>query len=219
MLKMTRELQKQLKLHKQNLSLYSRQLHKQYGFKTISGFVYRTCGEMIIWVDFLIAIDRDEPEFLIQFRVKSAVLDEIMWDVFQMGDEIRQKPFSIHVNGAFTTEFLLYAAHRLPLSPDGITLEYMETAFHTADEMTNRIFAEIPDVSVLEQKFLEDEQRVGRPIHLLERALCRLYFEDKEGAYALIQPSLAKGDSGKFVAAGQDGNKGIYEFLAEYCGK
>ncbi len=219
MLKMTRELQKQLKAHKQNLAKYSKQLHKQYGFKTISGFVYRACGEMIVWVDFRIAIDRDEPEFLMQFRCKSAALDKIMWDVFEMGEEIWKKPFSIHVNGAFTTGYLRCSEHRLPLSPDGITQEYMEDVFCIADETTNRVFAEIPDVSVLERKLLEDEQHLGRPIHLLERALSRLYHDDKEGAYALIQPSLAKGDSGGFVAARPDGNKGIFQFMAEYCQK
>lgn len=216
---MTRELQKRLKAHKQNLAAYTKQLHRQYGFKTISGFVYRACGEMIVWVDYRIAIDRDEPEFLMQFRCKSAALDKIMWDVFEMGEEIRKKPFSIHVNGAFTTDYLRYSEHRMTLSPDGVTQEYMENAFRIADEMTDRIFTEIPDIDALETKLLEEEQRIGRPIHLLERALCRLYFDDKDGAYALIKPSLERGDSGGFVASGPEGNKGIFEFMAEYCRK
>ncbi|MDR1316289.1 MAG: hypothetical protein LBK13_05390 [Spirochaetales bacterium] len=99
---MKREEIKQLNENKKALELTIKNNSKLYGYKTISGLVYKIINDFIFIIS--ISVSNKNKNITVSIQGKPIILDKIFWEIFDMAGEIKNKPVSFHVNGVFTAK-------------------------------------------------------------------------------------------------------------------
>lgn len=93
---MTRDEMRQIKENKKAMEIIIKNDSKLFGYKTSMGYVYKFIDEFVF--EILIIVNKNISG---DIRAKPIILDKIFWEIFDMNDEVKNKPKSFHINGAF----------------------------------------------------------------------------------------------------------------------
>jgi hypothetical protein len=99
---MKREEMKQLKENKRALELTIKNSSKLYGYKTVSGFVYKIINDFVFIIS--IGVNYKNRNITASIQCKPVILDQMFWEIFNMADDTKNKPLSFHVNGVFAAK-------------------------------------------------------------------------------------------------------------------
>jgi hypothetical protein len=99
---MKKEEMKQLKENEKALELTIKNNSKLYGYKTVSGLVYKIIDDLIFIIS--IGINYTNKNITVSIQYKPIILDKMFWKIFNMAEETKSKPLSFHVNGVFTAK-------------------------------------------------------------------------------------------------------------------
>ena len=203
---MTRE---QMRLRKEYEALINKQLFKptakQFGFKIISGSAYRKEGDWLYIVDMFVRYD----SLLVKIGVKSLLLDELFWEIFEMKAEVAKKPLSFHINAAFVPYSLTFREWITPFTGIEHTAEVLEQAFTECRSVIAQGLESIQSISDYRELLMQKNH-----VNMLNVMLCDIAEERYTQALAKAEQELASGQSGGFVTM----EKGdIYNYIVRYC--
>lgn len=205
---MTRE---QMRLQKEYKTLVEKQLlkptAKQFNFKTISGFAYRKEGDWLYIVNMIARYD----SLVVRISVKSILLDELFWEIFEMQAEVSKKPLSFHVNAAFVPYSLTFKELTIPFTGIEHTSEVLEQAFIECQSVVAQGVENIQSISDYRELLLQRDR-----VNMLNVILCDVAEGHYAQALTKTEQELGVNHSGGFVTM----EKGdIYEYIERYCRK
>ena len=119
---MTRQEQKAVKELSAMISKNIKVIAKEHGFKVVSDCAYKVLGDFLYEVFLSAPPVRRGTAIRAVVSTKPCVIDNVFWDVYEMGEVARKKPFSFHIT----------AAH----SPSAHIIEEMELPVPTVDAAT-----------------------------------------------------------------------------------
>ena len=94
--------------------VYLKPISKNHGYKIIGGIPYIVHND---WL-YTILLSNTHNSIHIVIEVKPVIIDEVFWTVFEMKEEVSNKPLSFHVNAAFAPwRILLIRTVPQPLAP------------------------------------------------------------------------------------------------------
>jgi hypothetical protein len=99
---MKREEIKQLNENKKALESMIKNSSKLFGYKTVSGFVYKIINDFVFIIS--IGVNYNNKNITVSIQCKPIILDKTFWEIFNMTDETKNKPLSFHVNGVFSAK-------------------------------------------------------------------------------------------------------------------
>lgn len=203
---MTREEQRLIRELNKSSKKVCKEIGKRRGWKTIAGQQYQERDGVLYMLH--ASIPDSGKDLKINLRCKPLVLDEVYWDVFHMAEEAAKRPFSFHVNGAFTAPSLWLPVQKLPLPRPEALEDTIEAVFDRAEALAAE--NAFPNLAFYRAR-LEEEPRP----RTLEIVLCLLCEEKYPQAMELIGESLARGERGSFLR--ENGRRSILEDARDYC--
>lgn len=191
---MTRAQQKFLRELKKPFEQACRAIGKERGWKTVSGIQYQVRDGMLYeLLPDLPPVDRGTAVSA-WLCCKPVELDEMFWQVFHMEEETAGKPFSFHMNGAFTAPVLTLDRWKTPLRG----LEALRDTVRTVFVQAEALIAEnqFPTLMSFRQAVENEPANSRRTLSLI---LCMLCEGDYDTAAKEIDQALARGEDGGFL--------------------
>lgn len=205
---MTREEQRKVRTIEQELKKKIREACKRHKYRTVDGCGYKVVNgyiyDVYVWVT-------DKGETLkARLGGKLLALDELFWEVFGIQEEVKNKPLSFHLLGAFVADSLILDEWKCPLE----SLEKM-------DEVLDEIFAQTEEkVAKYEQEFqeIENYKKAMEPKEYLKLniILCDMLQGHYKEVLDCLNSELTEGKTGRFLSV--EGGS-IYERAKQYCQK
>lgn len=97
---MTRQEQKAVKELSAMISKNTKVIAREHGFKVVSDCAYKVLGDFLYEVFLSAPPVRCGTAIRAVVSVKPCVIDNVFWDVYEMGEVARKKPFSFHITAA-----------------------------------------------------------------------------------------------------------------------
>lgn len=182
-------------------------ISKNHGYKIIGGIPYCVHDN---WL-YTIYVSNAHDWIQMVINVKPVVIDEVFWEVFEMKEEAKKKPFSFHVNAAFVPYSFWLEDWKIPIAETEQAENVLKQAFTDADE---KIAAYCERIKTI-QDYKELEQN-HEPVNHLNCILCDIAMGDYESALQKTQEELSHNHSGRFAST-EGGD--IYEYVQRYCKK
>lgn len=202
---MTRERQRVQREYKRLIEKEQlRPAAKRYGFKTVSGFVYRMEDG---WL-FTVSLTATYEKLRVSLSVKPLVIDTLFWEIFGMLETAQRQPQSFHVKAAFVPYDLCLDTWSIPLTGTERAGEVLEQAL--SDSLSNILLFRETAFTLEDYRALEAQQ--PHP-HRLNMLLCDIAAGRFSQAIAETEEELAAGHSGGFADEGGD----IYDYILRYC--
>ncbi len=202
---MTREEQKRLKELKKELTIAEKTLSKDLGFKRSHDFTFCFIGEFAYWVS--VNVNNDGSALLANISVKSTLLDNLFWNVFEIPENHNQ-PKSFHIYGAFVSPFFCLTNQYNVSLENGVEIAYTNI-LSQANQTIKQYGTTLKTITDF-QNLIKDE-----PYQKLNFVLCEIYLGNKENAEKLIQEAVDNDDHGGFSCEGRS----IYEYAKAYLEK
>lgn len=191
---MTRAEQRFLREMKRPFEQTCRTAGKERGWKTVSGIHYQVRDGILyeLFPD-LPPVDRGTA-ISAWLCCKPVELDEMLWRVFHMEEETAGKPFSFHVNGAFTAPELTLSRWKTPLPKPEALREAVEAVFVQAETLIaeNRFSTLASFRQAVERERANSRRTLGV-------ILCMLCEGNYRTAAEEIGQALARGEDGGFL--------------------
>lgn len=206
---MTREEQKYLKEVSKNLEMTIKKMSKVYGYKTISGFVYKFVGDFVYVAIITVAPIDLGKSITTRLYFKPLILDELFWEIFEI-HEGKKMPKSFHVNGAFTVPIMEVKNWREPIE----CLDNIESAFNNIiielDKQIDNLRDSVADLSAFSR------YSSGQPNSQFISILVTIYEKQYKRALELISKEFEMHQTSPFL---DSGGKSFYDYARDYCNK
>ena len=196
---MTRQEQKAVKKLSEMISKNLKVIAKEHGFKVVSDCAYKVLGDFLYEVCLSAPPVRHGTAIRAVVSTKPCVIDNVFWDVYEMGEVARKKPFSFHIT----------AAH----SPSAHIIKEMELPVPTVDAATlvmNEAFCRFNKAEILHDT---------APTARLNVVLCEIAEGNFRQAMLLVEKELENEPYGLFNTVTDGGIKSIYDYVKEFCQK
>jgi phosphoribosylformylglycinamidine (FGAM) synthase PurS component len=203
---MTREEMKRLKENKQALELIIKNNSKLYGYKTVSGFVYKTINDFVFII--LIGINYANKNITVSIEYKPIILDKIFWEIFNMAEETKNKPLSFHINGVYTVKTVKIKGFELGYN----NKEEAEIIFKEIIDCSNNVIEEYREKTNSIDRFYENI--VDDKDQYLNIILIDIMKKDYKKALGKIKICINNYEDGGFM---NENYKSIIELAKEYC--
>jgi hypothetical protein len=204
---MTREEMKRLKEDKKTLELIIKNNSKLYGYKTISGFVYKIINDFVFVI--LIGINYVHKTITVSIECKPIILDNIFWEIFNIDEDVKNQPLSFHVNGAFTAKTVKIKSFELVYNGK----EEIDTKFKEIINCSNNIIErykeKINNIDTFYENIMNDENQY------LNIILIDIIRNNYQKALDKINDCIKEYKTGGFMK----NTKNIIELAKEYCEK
>ena len=126
---MTRQEQKAVKELSEMISKNLKAVAREHGFKVVSDCAYKVLGDFLYEVFLSAPPVRRGTAIRAVVSTKPCVIDNVFWDVYEMGEVARKKPFSFHITAAHSPSAHIIQEMELPVpTVDAATL-VMNEAF------------------------------------------------------------------------------------------
>ena len=196
---MTRQEQKAVKELSTMLSKNLKVVAGEHGFKVVSDCAYKVLG------DFLYEVFLSAPP----------VRRNVFWDVYEMGEVARKKPFSFHITAAHSPSAHIIKEMELPVpTVDAATL-VMNEAFCRFNKSIQDHHSRCSTVSDFKAEILHDTAPAAR----LNVVLCEIAEGNFRQAMLLAEKELENEPYGLFNTVTDGGIKSIYDYVKEFCQK
>jgi hypothetical protein len=205
---MKREEMKLLKENKKTLELIIKNNSKLYGYKTVSGFVYKIINDFVFII--LIGINYVNKNISVIVKCKPIILDKILWEVFNMVEETKDKPSSFHVNGVYTANTVTINEFELEYNnKDEAEIKFKEIINHS-NNIIKQYKQKINDINTFYVNIKNYEDQY------LNIILMDIIKNDYKTALYKIIDCMKNYETGGFM---DENNKSIIELAKEYCEK
>lgn len=207
---MTREEQRKVRTIEQELKKKIREACKRHKYKTVDGCGYKVVNgyiyDVYVWV-------ADKGETLTaRLCGKLLALDELFWEIFGIQEEVKNKPMSFHLLGAFVADTLILDEWKSPLESlekmDGV----LDEIFAVTEEKVAKYEQEFQEIEGY-KKAMEDE---GKDYLKLNIIMCDILQGHYKEVLDHLESELAEGKTGRFLSV--EGGS-IYDRAKEYCQK
>lgn len=204
---MKREEQKKLREAKKELEGVIKTNSKAYGYKTISGLVYKIVEDFVYMAIIIVPPIDKGTSISVQLSFKPLILDELFWDIFEI-TEGKKMPKSFHVNGAFTAQFVSLESWKENIQ----SIEDIGEVYPEILEKMDRIIAKyssmVYDLSTFKPYVQEKE------IYKLDYILTEIQQQRYMEAIEIIDSELSNNKTGIFI---DSNGKSFYQYAKEYC--
>ena len=233
---MTRQEQKAVKELSEMISKNLKVIAKEHGFKVVSDCAYKVLGDFLYEVCLsappvrhgtaIRAVVSTKPcvidnvfwdvyEMGEVARKKPCVIDNVFWDVYEMGEVARKKPFSFHITAAHSPSAHIIQEMELPVpTVDAATL-VMNEAFCRFNKSIQDHHSRCSTVSDFKAEILHDTAPAAR----LNVVLCEIAEGNFRQAMLLAEKQLENEPYGLFNTVTDGGIKSIYDYVKEFCQK
>lgn len=179
---------------------------KKLGFKTIRGMLYKVQSEMLFIVT-VVSVKQSDGNINVTFSLgfKPLPYDYLFWDIIGITANMKNEPFSIHVDGSFIapTSLLHQCLSTITASTDidyAISIQLQELQHKIlATEHTELLDYYIADVST--------------QIGITRKILYYIYNSYYKGALSLIHKEIEENHSGGYII----GKKTFLQAALAYC--
>lgn len=190
-----------------------RELAKEFGLKKRSICLFNKIGEFFVEGVYSTNFTDDyEVSISIKCNIKPFCYDDLFWEVFDMRENTNE-PMSLRAVGAFVAP--IYTIKRIKIVENSLenieddirqtVIEFIETFRTFINSMENNV-ENFNKFIIQQSDFYHEELMI-----MLAYLQSGKYKNALNYAYELI----SEGDTGPFI----NGNKGIYEYIVEYCDK
>lgn len=208
---MTREEQRCVRELSKSMEKASRPNSKKYGYKSISGFLYKVVNEYLYELIISVPPVGCGKSIDVQLWCKPLAIDDMFWEVFEMLDEAKKQPFSFHVTGAFTPYCHTLEKWSVNVSADYNVDEIYKEIIERANEFISNYAEKLVTVNDFKQELLDKKS-----VFTLNVLLCELC----EGNYRKVLSCLddEKMNRKSVGFSSVDGGD-IYDYMRRYCEK
>lgn len=205
---MTREERRKVRTIEQELKKKIREACKRHKYKTVDGCGYKVMNgyiyDVYVWV-------ADKGEMLTaRLCGKLLALDELFWEVFGIQEEVKNKPMSFHLLGAFVADSLILDEWKCPLESLEKMDEVLDEIFIMTEEKVAKYAQEFQEIENY-KKTMEQKEYLK-----LNAILCDMIQGHYKEALDCLESELAEGNTGRFLSV-QGGS--IYDRAKQYCEK
>ena len=220
---MTRQEQKAVKELSAMISKNIKVIAKEHGFKVVSDCAYKVLGDFLYEVFLSAPPVRRGTAIRAVVSTKPCVIDNVFWDVYEMGEVARKKPFSFHITAAHSPSAHIIEEMELPVpTVDAATLVMNEAfcQFTRSAEIVNQMqgalnHSRCSTVSDFKAEILHDTAPAAR----LNVVLCEIAEGNFHQAMLLAEKELENEPYGLFNTVTDGGIKSIYDYVKEFCQK
>ena len=212
---MTRQEQKAVKELSEMISKNLKVIAKEHGFNVVSDCAYKVLGDFLYEVFLSAPPVRCGTAIRAVVSTKPCVIDNVFWDVYEMGEVARKKPFSFHITAAHSPSSHIIKEMELPvLTVDAATL-VMNEAFCRSNKSIQDHHSRCSTVSGFKAEILHDTAPAAR----LNVVLCEIAEGNFRQAMLLAEKELENEPYGLFNTVTDGGIKSIYDYVKEFCQK
>ena len=198
---------KKLKNNQKALELVIKSKSKLYGYKTVSGFVYKMVNDYLFII--LIGINYINKNINVNIEYKPIVLDEIFWEIFNL-KENKNKPLSFHVNGAFTAKTMNIKTFELEYDNENEAESKFEEIINISNEIIEKYEQKLNNINNF---YLEIQNNENQYLNII---LLDILKKNSIEALGKINDCIKNYKTGGFMG---DNGKSIIMYAKEYCEK
>ena len=159
---MTRQEQKAVKELSAMISKNLKVVAREHGFNVVSDCAYKVLGDFLYEVFLSAPPVRRGTAIRAVVSTKPCVIDNVFWDVYEMGEVARKKPFSFHITAAHSPSAHIIKEMELPvLTVDAATL-VMNEAFCRFNKFIQDHHSRCSTVSDFKAEILHDTAPTAR---------------------------------------------------------
>ena len=212
---MTRQEQKAVKELSEMIAKNLKVIAREHGFKVVSDCAYKVLGDFLYEVFLSAPPVRRGTSIRAVVSTKPCVIDNVFWDVYEMGEVARKKPFSFHITAAHSPSAHIIKEMELPVpTVDAATL-VMNEAFCRFNKSIQDHHSRCSTVSDFKAEILHDTAPAAR----LNVVLCEIAEGNFHQAMLLAEKELENEPYGLFNTVTDGGIKSIYDYVKEFCQK
>ena len=190
---MTRQEQKAVKELSAMISKNLKVVAGEHGFKVVSDCAYKVLGDFLYEVFLSAPPVRRGTAIRAVVSTKPCVIDNVFWDVYEMGEIARKKPFSFHITAAHSPSAHIIEEMELPVpTVDAATL-VMNEAFCRFNKSIQDHHSRCSTVSDFKAEILHDTAPTAR----LNVVLCEIAEGNFRQAMLLAEKELENEPYGK----------------------
>ena len=210
---MTRQEQKAVKELSEMISKNLKVIAKEHGFNVVSDCAYKVLGDFLYEVFLSAPPVRCGTAIRAVVSTKPCVIDNVFWDVYEMGEVAWKKPFSFHITAAHSPSAHIIEEMELPVpTVDAATL-VMNEAFCRFNKSIQDHHSRCSTVSDFKAEILHDTAPTAR----LNVVLCEIAEGNFRQAMLLAEKELENEPYGLFNTVTDGGIKSIYDYVKEFC--
>ena len=203
---MKREEKKLLKENQKALEEVIKNNSKSFGYKTISGIVYKIINDFIFII--LIGMNYVTKNITVSIEYKPIILDKIFWEVFNMTEDTKDKPLSFHVNGWFTAKSVDIKKYEIKYDSKEEADEKFTEIINNSNNIIKEHIGKITNIETFYEDIINDEEQY------LNIILVNILKNDYRKALDKINECKRKYKTGGFM---DENHKSIIDLAKEYC--
>ncbi|MBM6911264.1 hypothetical protein [Oscillibacter valericigenes] len=212
---MTRQEQKAVKELSEMISKNLKVIAREHGFKVVSDCAYKVLGDFLYEVFLSAPPVRRGTAIRAVVSTKPCVIDNVFWDVYEMGEVARKKPFSFHITAAHSPSAHIIKEMELPVPTVNAATLVMNEAFCRFNKSIQDHHSRCSTVSDFKAEILHDTAPAAR----LNVVLCEIAEGNFRQAMLLAEKELENEPYGLFNTVTDGGIKSIYDYVKEFCQK
>ena len=212
---MTRQEQKAVKELSEMISKNLKVIAKEHGFKVVSVCAYKVLGDFLYEVFLSAPPVRCGTAISAVVSTKPCAIDNVFWDVYEMGEVARKKPFSFHITAAHSPSAHIIEEMELPVPTVDAVALVMNEAFCRFNKSIQDHHSRCSTVSDFKAAILHDTAPTTR----LNVVLCEIAEGNFRHAELLAEKELENEPYGLFNTVTDGGVKSIYDYVKEFCQK
>jgi hypothetical protein len=205
---MKKEEMKQLKENKKTLELTIKNNSKLFGYKTVSGFVYKIINDFVFIIS--IGVNYDNKNITVSIQCKPIMLDKMFWEIFNMVDGTKNKPLSFHVNGVFTAKTVKINNFELNYNSKKEAEIRFEEIINHSNNIIEQYRQQVNNIDVFYESIINEE---GQYLNII---LIDIIKNNYEKALDKINYCIKNNEDGNFM---DENYKSIITYAKEYCEK
>lgn len=212
---MTRQEQKAVRELSEMISKNLKVIAREHGFKVVSDCAYKVLDDFLYEVLLSAPPVRCGTAIRAVVSVKPCAIDNVFWDVYEMGEVARKKPFSFHITAAHSPSAHIIKEIELSVPTVDAASLVMNEAFCRFNKIIQEHHSRCNKVSDFKAEILHDPAPSAR----LNVVLCEIAEGNFCQAVLLAERELENGHYGLFNTVTDDGIKSIYDYVKEFCQK
>lgn len=210
---MTHEEQKAVSELKKAVKKILRPRCKTFDYKTVSGWAYKVVNNFIYILNIDVYPISLGKYISAEMSVKPVLIDTIFWEVYEMADIEKGKPFSFHVSAANVPYPLKIEEYEIDVTSFEDVDSALEELLRKSDTIINQYSKHFLTISDFKTEIFNRKDKISR----LNTVLCNIAEENYQEALFIAQEEMDRGRSGLFVKLDKNGLTDIYMYIKKYC--
>lgn len=207
--RMVRELSKQIDRDLKNVS-------KACGFKVAAKCAYKVIDGFLYCVYIYAPPIKCGTAINAKVSVKPCAIDDAFWEVYDMQEIARKKPFSFHLTAAHAPYPHTVKEIEICVEPNsGAVGAVLDEVLRRSDTVIKQHHTHCTTIADFKAEIIGAESPADR----LNVVLCEIVEKNYQNALLLAVKELETDRHALFVKATDHGLKGIYEYVKEFCEK